>query len=155
MAGLQGAAEFKARLKNVRKAVGQPGGKAWAKECAAIMTDRVGAMSMPYSGTGRGKYGSRDHPEYILKNSFRVRAGRMTAGSLSSYTVVGSFHAFFVDHGVKAHSLRRRAKGQDRTVFAKRHPGYRARPFRREAALEALRRRPFVMQVIEAWNEAA
>lgn len=152
---LIGVVEYKARLKSVRKAVGQPMAKAWAKECAKIMSERVGAMDMPYSGTGRGKYGSRDHPEYILRDSFRVKAARMGSGVVGHYTVVGSFHAYFVDHGVVAHSLQRRGKGQDRTVFARKHPGYRSRPFRTAAAVEAYRRTAVPDKIIEAWNAGA
>lgn len=152
---LKGAPELKARIKNIRKAVGQPMTKAWAEECRSIMEQRVGAMSMPYSGTGRGPYGTRSHPEYGLRGSFRVKAGRMKGASLSHYTVVGSYHAYFVDHGVVSHSMVKRGKGQDRTVFAKKHPGYRARPFRRASAIEALRRRPPMDAVLDAWNEGA
>jgi hypothetical protein len=101
---------------------------------------------MPYAGKSK----------YPIRGSFRVKAGRMKKVDLAHYTVVGSYHSYFVDHGVVAHNTSiKRAKGQDRTVFAKKHPGYRARPFRLSSAIEALRRRPPMDQVIEAWNKAA
>ena len=141
---LKGGKQLRARLKAVRKDVGQPMSKAWAKECTGLIDAKVGAMSLPYSGKSGGQYGSRSHPKYRMQRSFRVKAGRMKSGLVGHYTVVGSFHAWFVNAGVKPH-----------TVFGRRHPGYRARPFRAEAAREAYRRQVNVDPIYAAWNAAA
>jgi len=152
---LRGLPEFKKRLMAVRKGVAQPATKEWAQECSRIIHDRVGGMSMPYSGTGRGRYGSATDSGYRLLPSIKPKAGRMRGTEFAFYTVVGSFHGYFVDAGVRPHSMKRRAAKQDRTVFAKKHPGYRARPFRAASAQEALRRKPPMAKVVEAWNKAA
>jgi hypothetical protein len=68
----------------------------------------------------------------------------MSSGLVGHYTVVGSFHAYFVNAGVKPH-----------TVFGRRHPGYKARPFRVEAAREAYDRQVNVDPIYKAWNDAA
>jgi hypothetical protein len=71
--------------------------------------------------------------------------------------VVGAHYtAYFIDAGVKPHSMAKRGgKGQDRTVFAKKHPGYKARPFRAYIAHESLRRNPMAETLIEEWNRSA
>ena len=73
--------------------------------------------------------------------------------------MVAIYHAYFVDAGVKAHSLQRRTSRGDRTVFArsarKPHPGYAARPFRAKTTAEAFRRVDPLDKIVDAWNRAA
>ena len=58
-----------------------------------------------------------------------------------------------------------KAKGQGemifnvrgRTIFTRKvhHRGYKARPFRQAAAIEAMRQNPQAAEVIKLWNDAA
>lgn len=141
---LKGATELKARLKAIRKDVFKPAGKDWADETAKIARGMV-----PNRNTRWSK--GRLHDSIRRKSATQKKA-----------VVVAHYTAYFVDSGVKPHSLVRRKSrpsGQARTVFAraarKPHPGYRARPFRAAAAREGLRRRPVLDKVIAAWNRAA
>ena len=146
MSTLIGADALKARLKALHKDVIKPVHKAWADEAVKIARADVGGMSMPYSKAG-----------HLLASIKRKTATQKHA------VVVASYHAYFVDAGVKAHSLQRRKsrpKGNlGRTIFAatarKPHPGYKARPFRAHAAQEAFRRTHPTDKVIAAWNRAA
>jgi len=104
------------------------------------------------------------------RNKVPVRTGRLRASfRVTSVTarraiVKGHFTAYFVDAGPKPHLIKpkrghRALKFQDggRTVFARaaHHRGYRARPFRRRAAEEALRRAKMSQSLIDLWNGAA
>lgn len=149
MSTLVGADDLKARFKALQTKVIVPAGKAWAEEAAQIARSRVGSMNMPYSG----QQAHRAKPQTSLLPSITVKKSR----SKQKFVVVGSYHAYFVDAGVKPHSLQRRAAS--RTIFApaarKQHPGYRARRFRGPAASGALAKHPVSETVVKAWNEAA
>ena len=77
--------------------------------------------------------------------------------------VVGSHVAYFIDSGVKPHSIEpKRARtlawqGSEGTIFARKvnHRGYRKRPFRARMAREGIRRTPMAQELIDQWNEAA
>ncbi|MES2156082.1 MAG: hypothetical protein V4510_13190, partial [bacterium] len=138
--GLQGSAEFRARLKAIAATkVFTPLGKKWADE-----TVRLQRADVPNRNTRWSK--GTLHDSIRRKSATKNRA-----------TVVGRYTGYFVDAGVKPHSLQRRGK-KSRTVFSRQarkgHPGYRARPFRRPAAEEALRRHPMSAEVIALWNRA-
>ena len=90
------------------------------------------------------------HEPGRLRRSFKVKTATQRKAVIG-----GHYSAYFVDAGVKPHSMNKRAKGQDRTVFAKKHPGYRARPFRARMAHEALRRNPMAESLIAEWNRSA
>ena len=149
-----GIPELKARLKAIRTKVAGPAAKDWQAEAVKIARESVGGMTMPYS---KGN----------LVNSIdakRTKTGRVGSTNFKAI-VVASYHSYFVDAGVKPHSLgarastQRRAARQGRTIFSragrKRHPGYAARPFRSRTATEALRRKPIRPKIIDAWNGAA
>lgn len=139
---LKGTPEFKARLKAIATNTFKPAGKDWADEAVRLGHSRVGSYHMPYA-------------KGVLVPSIRRKEA-----SAKRARVVASFHAYFIDAGVRPHSI---AKGSrlrsKRTVFAPRarkpHPGFRARPFRDWMAREALRRKPMSEALIKAWNEAA
>jgi hypothetical protein len=155
MSTLVGADDLKARFKALQDKVIVPAGKAWAEEAAKVARARVSAMNMPYSGEARKK------PQQILLPSIAVKKSR----SKQKFVVKGSYHAYFVDAGVKPHSLSarsstmKRAAGEGRTIFSragrKPHPGYGARPFRGASAKAALATHPVSETVVKAWNEAA
>ena len=155
MSTLVGADDLKARFKALQTKVIVPAGKEWAEEAAKIARARVGAMNMPYSGEQRSK------PQQVLLTSIEVKQSR----SKQKFVVKGSYHAYFVDAGVKPHSMAARASTvkrraeEGRTVFApksrKPHPGYDARPFRGATAKDALTKHPVTETVVKAWNEAA
>ncbi len=138
--GLQGSAEFRARLKAIAATkVFKPVGKQWADETVRLQRKDVPNRNTRWS---KGR----------LHDSIRRKSATMNKA-----TVVGRYTAYFVDAGVKPHSLQRRKKSG--TVFAraarKGHPGYRARPFRAKSAREALRRFPMSAEVVALWNRAA
>jgi hypothetical protein len=119
----------------------KPAGRAWADEAARQMRPRVPVR------TGR------------LRASFRRRNATQRRA-----TVVGHFTAYFIDAGTKPHTITAKRgsrlifKGRSGdTIFARKvhHRGIRARPFRRAAALEALRKEPLAQHIIDQWNEAA
>jgi len=94
-----------------------------------------------------------------LRASFRVRTATARRA-----VVIGHYTAYFVDAGPRPHNIKpkrghRALKFQDggRTVFARRvhSRGYRARPFRRRAAEDALRRAKMAQTFIDLWNKAA
>jgi hypothetical protein len=155
MSTLAGADALKARFKALQTNVIVPAGREWAEEAAKIVRSRVGAMNMPYSDYPRKK------PQPVLLRSVSVRKSR----SKQKFVVEGSYHAYFVDAGVKQHSMAarsstmKRAASEGRTIFApksrKPHPGYAARRFRGAAASGALAIHPVSETVVKAWNEAA
>lgn len=153
-ADVQGMTELKARLKAIRTKVAGPAAKAWQQAAVGIARSEVGSMTMPYSkGNLQGSIDAK-----------RTATGKISSTNYKA-VVVASYHSYFVDHGVKRHSMtarpatvkRRAAEG--RTIFApksrKPHPGYKARPFRAKTATEAYKREPIREYVIKAWNEAA
>lgn len=155
MSTLVGADALKARFKALQDKVIVPAGKAWAEEAAKVARARVSAMNMPYSDYPRKK------PQQVLLPSIAVKKSR----SKQKFVVKGSYHAYFVDAGVKPHSLGARSStlarqsSEGRTIFSragrKPHPGYRARPFRGASAKAALAEHPVSETVVKAWNEAA
>jgi hypothetical protein len=155
MSTLVGADALKARFRALQDKVIMPAGKAWAEEAARAARSRVSAMNMPYSGYPRKK------PQQVLLTSIAVKKSR----SKQKFIVKGSYHAYFVDAGVKPHSLGARSStlarqsSEGRTVFSragrKPHPGYAARRFRGASARAALVAHPVSETVVRAWNEAA
>lgn len=145
-ATLKGTDELKRRFKAIRTKVAGPAARAWQTDAVSIARGKVGAMQMPYA-------------KGVLLNSIdakRTATGRVGATTTKA-VVVGSYHAYFVDSGVRQHSIARGAK-HSRTIFAsasRKHPGYKARPFRVATATEAYRRNPVGEFVIKAWNGAA
>ena len=138
---LKGGRELRARLKAISQSF-KPIGRTWADDTVRLARPRVPRR------TGRLRQSIR------RKNASQKRA-----------TVVAHYTAYFVDKGPKPHSIKARrgrrqlifeGRGGD-TIFAPkvRHRGYAGRPFRREAALEALKRNPAAEEIIRAWNEAA
>ena len=137
---LKGGRELRARL-NALSTAFKPIGRNWADDTVRLARPRVPVR------TGR------------LRQSIRRRNA-----SKKRATVVAHYTAFFVDAGPKPHVIRAK-KGRflafegrgGNTIFAPRvrHRGYRGRPFRRRAAIEALKRNPMAEEVIRAWNEAA
>ncbi len=138
-ATLKGSAELKARLKAI-KDVWKPIAREWGKDDVAEMRARVPVR------TGR------------LRRSFRV-----TSVSGKKVRVGGNFTAYFVDAGPKPHTITGKRGGflvfkdKGHTVFARKvhSRGYRARPFRKIAAHEALKKHPMAQTLIDLWNRAA
>lgn len=136
---LKGSRELRARLRALRTAF-KPAGKKWADETVRQAQRRVPVR------TGR------------LRRSIRVRNASMRKAS-----VVAHFSANFVDAGTRAHDILPRKKRSlawrdgGRTIFSKKvhHPRTRAQPFKREAALAAMRTNPLAGAIAEAWNRAA
>lgn len=142
MASMQGGDDLKRRLKAVRlsfKAIGRK----WADTAVDL-----GAPKLPVRPSSM-RAGDK-HPPGRLHDSIRRK-------SATQYKAVVGAHytAYFIDAGVKPHSMTKRASGQDRTVFAKKHPGYKARPFRAYIAHESLRRHPMAETLIDEWNRSA
>jgi hypothetical protein len=136
---LRGSRELQARLRAISQ-TWKPVARKWGKADVIEMRDRVPVR------TGR------------LRKSFRV-----TSVSGKKVRVGGHFTAYFVDAGPKPHDIRAKRgeflvfKAQGRTIFARKvhSRGYRARPFRKRAAEEALRKNPMARELIELWNKAA
>jgi hypothetical protein len=136
---LRGSPELRARLRAIKLAF-KPLGKAWADDAAAEMRRRI--------------------PKRTGATAASIRRRNATQRKA---TVVGSFVANFIDAGTKEHTeVPRRAKrlrfqSGGRTIFARKvlHPRTAAHPFKRAAALEALRKNPMAQVVIDEWNRAA
>jgi len=136
---LQGARELRARLKAIKEAW-KPVARKWGRSDVLLMRARVPVK------TGK------------LRRSFRV-----TSVSGKRVRVGGYYTAYFIDHGTKAHDITpKRARGlvfeaEGRTIFTRKvhQRGNRARPFRQQAAEEALRQNPWTQEVIDQWNSAA
>jgi hypothetical protein len=135
---LRGSPQLRARLRAI-KLTFKPLGKEWADETAAIMRTEVP------SKTGR------------LRASIRRRNATQRKA-----TVVGHYTAYFIDKGTKRHdetpkkatALRFESGGN--TIFSRKvdHPRTAARPFRKRAAQEGLRRHPMAAELIREWNSA-
>jgi hypothetical protein len=136
---LRGAPELRRRLKAI-KTVFKPAGREWADSTAEI------ARGMVPVRTGK------------LRGSIRRRNA-----SQKRATVVGHYAANFVDAGVKAHDIT--AKKTQALKFSDgRGPVFRrkvhkqripARPFKKRAADEGLKRTDIIGDLIELWNRAA
>jgi hypothetical protein len=138
---LQGADQLQARLKALRKDVFKPAARLWADEAVKVARASVPNRDTRYS---KGKL----HDSIRRKSATQQKA-----------VVVGFYTGYFVDAGVRPHSLKRGRTKPGRTIFSssarKGHPGYRARPWRGHATAVALQRHPVLDQVILAWNKAA
>lgn len=138
MSALKGADDLGKRLKALRKDVFKPAVRLWADAATGIARADVPDRNTRWS---KGR----------LHDSIRRKTATQYKG-----VVVGHFTGYFVDAGVRPHSLQRR---KSRTIFSsqarKGHPGYPARPWRGHATHEALRRHPVLDQCIAAWNKAA
>jgi len=149
---LQGADELRARLKALRKDVFKPAARLWADEATDVARDLV-----PNRNTRWSK--GRLHDSISPKHTATGRVSSMTHKA----TVVGHYTGYFVDAGVKPHSLmRRKARPKSslgRTIFAraarKPHPGYAARPFRAKALRQGLEKADPLELAVAAWNKAA
>lgn len=137
---IKGKQALRRRLRAVASETFKPAGRDWAEDTARLARARVPQR------TGRLRQSIR------RKNASKKRA-----------TVVAHYTAYFVDAGTKPHDIRAKKAPylvfpgpSGRTIFARkvRHRGYRARPFRRQAALEALQRADMARAAIEAWNRA-
>jgi hypothetical protein len=138
---LKGSPELRARLKAVRLAF-KPIGKRWADTAVELGRPKLPVRpSSMHAGDG--------HAPGRLNASIR-----RTAATQYRARVGAHYTAYFIDAGVKPHSMTKRGRGQDRTVFAKKHPGYKARPFRAYIAHESLHRNPMAEVLIEEWNKA-
>jgi hypothetical protein len=135
---LKGKSELNARLRAIKQTF-KPIGRAWADDDVAENRRRVPVK------TGR------------LRASFRVRNATQRKA-----VVVGHYTANFIDAGTKAHD--ETAKGNamrfaigGKTMFAKKvHKRTTpAQRFKREAAMEALRKNPMAVELIKQWNNAA
>jgi hypothetical protein len=139
MSSLKGAPELRRRLKAI-KTVFKPVGRDWADETARI------AQQMVPSKTGQTRRSIR------RRNASQKRA-----------TVVGRFPVNFIDAGVKAHDIQAKPMSTMKfgpvghSVFRKKvhKQRIRARPFKRQAGLEGLRRVDIIGDLIRLWNEAA
>lgn len=136
---LKGGPELRARLRAI-KLTFKPVGKAWADTTASEMRRHIPRRTGFTAGTIR------------RRNATQRKA-----------TVVGSFVTNFIDAGSKAHDIKpKRAtrlvfQAEGRTIFAKKVHKQRiaARPFKKAAALEGLRRNPMAAELINQWNRAA
>ncbi len=136
---LKGSKELQARLRAIKE-TWKPIARKWAKTDVEEMRTRVPVR------TGR------------LRGSFRV-----TSVSRKRVRVGGHFTGYFVDAGPRPHEIKARNggflifKAGGNTIFARKvhSRGYRARPFRQRAAVEALRKTPQAAELIKLWNNAA
>jgi len=147
MGNIKGADGLKARLKAV--------GKSW-KPMARKWADTAVDLGHPKLPTRPSSMWAGDkHDPGRLAGSIRRKSITQRKAEVGAH-----YTAYFIDAGVKSHSMSRRRKGEGkyeraaRTVFAKKHPGYRARPFRGYIAHESLRKHPMSDTVIELWNKA-
>lgn len=137
---LKGEKELMRRL-NATKRLPRETGVKWADEDVHLNASRVPVR------TGR------------LRSSFRVKSTTARSARVS-----GHFTAYFIDAGPKPHIIKPKRRNRvlrfqagGRTVFARsvHHRGYRARPFRRRAAEDALRRAKMPAILVGLWNRAA
>lgn len=132
---LRGGPEFVGRL-NALKGTFGPVGSTWADNMVAL---------------GRPKI-----PVNTGKTRASLRRGTVTPNRA---TVIASFVTTFIAEGTRAHTITARGKtlrfeAQGRTVFAKRvHlPRKPGRPFRHQAALEALAKTDILGALVRRWN---
>ena len=136
---VKGISQLQGRLAAIGETF-KPYGKKWADTTADEMRHRVPVR------TGR------------LRDSFKRKSATKKRA-----VVGGHYTSNFVDAGSKAHdifpknapNLVFQAKG--RTIFAKKVHKQRiaARPFKRAAALAAIRKHPLKQELIDQWNKAA
>ena len=136
---LQGASQFKARLKALRTAF-KPYARAVGDTAVPLMRSRIPVR------TGK------------TRNSVRVRNS-----TERKMTIVANFPAIFIDKGTKAHDEKPRRfkaikfEGGNGPVFTKKvhHPRTAAKPFAARSMTEAVRKHPMADELIKAWNAAA
>jgi len=146
-----GADGLRRRLKALRKDVFAPAAKEWSEEASDIARSLVPNRNTRWS---KGRLNDSIQPA-------RTKTGRLSSTTHKA-RVVGHYTGYFVDAGVRPHSLTRRKSrpksSLGRTVFAraarKPHPGYPARPFRARALREALAKTDPLQMAVEAWNRA-
>ena len=137
--GLQGAAEYKARLRAIKQTF-RPYGRKWA-----TATAKRARADAPVR-TGKGK-----------------RSIRVKTASQRKATVVASYYMAILDRGSKAHVIvPRRAsnlvfQAGGRTVFSKKvnKPAMRGLGFANRAAKRALADEPMAAELVRQWNDAA
>jgi len=127
---------------------------------------RIKAMGLVFKPLGR-KWGDRTVQRFrpaVPQRTGATRASfRVGSATARRATVRGSFVAFFIDKGPKAHVITPKAhrflafQVNGQPVFARQvhHRGYRGRPFRHRQALEALDDIDMAGLLTEAWNRAA
>jgi hypothetical protein len=136
---LKGGNDLRNRLKALKLAF-KPIGRQWGRN-----TVKAGRPMVPIQ-TGR------------LRKSLRV-----TSASQKKARVGGHYTGYFIDAGVKPHTIKPKGsgslvfRGRHGTIFAKKvnHRGFRARPFRKRMAQEGLRQTPMAQTLIDQWNDAA
>jgi hypothetical protein len=136
---LQGASQLRARLKAI-KTVFKPAGRQWADATAAAAK------------------------RYVPVKTGKTRASiRRRNASQKKASVVGFYPVNFIDAGTKAHTIKPRHRKAlkfsegGRPIFRKKvhKPAQAARPFKKRAADEGLRRVDIIRDLIELWNQAA
>ena len=145
MANLQGGDDLKRRLKAVRLAF-KPIGKRWADTAVDLGTAQAADPARPRCGRATGTRPAR------LAGVHQAQDGHAAQGRGRR-----ALHRLLHRRRREAALMAKRTPGvkQDRTVFAKKHPGYKARPFRAYIAHESLRRNPMAETLIEEWNRSA
>lgn len=136
---LQGAPELRRRIRAISTVV-KTTNRAWADETAKIARQKVRRRTGKTAASIRRRSGSRGQD-----------------------VVVGDPAVNFIDAGARAHDIvPRKASVLKFTdggapIFAKKvhKRAQRAHPFKRDAALEGLRRKGPLPEVVKAWNEAA
>lgn len=148
---LRGGAELQSRLDNLAMTFFDVAER-WQREAIAVARPRIPQR------TGATRRSLRAIP--VGAKTKNARGGR---AALLQARVEGSYVGYFIDRGVKPHTIepkRKRAlrwEGAEGTIFATRasHPGYRRRPFRARMAREGLRRTPMAQALVDRWNEGA
>lgn len=147
---LRGGPELMARLGAIDESF-VPIGKRWQREAIEVGRPRIPQRT----GATRRSLRAGAVGDKTINN----RGG----GVRLQARVLGSYIAYFIDSGVKAHVITPKHattlawQGGAGTIFAKsaKHPGYRKRPFRARMAREGLRRTPMAQELIDQWNGAA
>jgi len=110
-----------------------------------------------------------DRTVELAKPRVPVKTGRLRASirrrnaTQKKATVVGHYTAYFIDAGVVPHEIVPRTKpnlvfkAEGRTIFTKKvnHRGFKARPFRAQAAGEARNEVVNSDALVKAWNAGA
>lgn len=137
---LQGAREFRKRLKAIRQ-VFKPVGKSWAEDTKRLAQSRVKVR------TGKTKQSIRVRNASQRKAAVEVRYGGR-----------------FLEAGAKPHEMQARkvkampiGSRDGMPQFAKRvkHPGSPKQPFLHRSARDALDDNPMAQELIKLWNDAA
>jgi hypothetical protein len=136
---LKGGRELKARLRAIKGSF-KPIGRKWGRA-----TVNAGRPMVPWR---KGR----------LRRSWKVLSASGKRARVGAH-----YTAYFIDAGVKPHLIKSRSgeflgpfRGRKGTIFARavHHRGFRARPFRKRAARQGLRKTPMAQVVIGLWNSA-